>query len=714
MPLLPLQRKREQAARKFILPAVSLVHLSLFLIARRATGWADWAVFYAASAAAVLASIQFRDFFTDRKRDRLPDVPAMLAWGGAALLEFGALFPALSDTRIVPAVLFPSFAFLLPAGAAAVYAAVAVAWLLFSPDGDWPAAVRTASIAGLGGLGWIAGRMARGKLEGSASGSEMMEEAIHESRLLVLPWEDPEGEAGKAAPAAIERMGLLRSREELMDGVRRILEGVLPVIGADRILYLFPSGAGPGRSFRIGASASRGGDPGTDGGELAIPDHYAPIREAMMFRRTFLAEGEDAGKWPIPHGGKKVACPTGVAAAPVCIEENTAGAVLALRFGEGGWNEPVGQVLEMAAFLTAREISRAKRQYRVNLYLADQEGFHRLVRRIAEISEKRESEEKGSVSVRREVYRVTVEQARKHLDVGRVLFVEAEEGGKRGRIGWESGETSSGEREGWVPLEGTYVEWVLKQGVHRMFSGEQASSGRFPVLPQEWAGGAGKGYLLVPVPDPGGFQGVLACEAAEERRFEGEDAEAVKDILTIMRMGISHALWLESLEREAKNDGLTGLLNRKTFHDRLTNVLSRLDGRYPCAVIMLDLDHFKRINDTYGHPAGDEVLRKVSSVIGKTVRKVDMAGRYGGEEFALYLHSIDQVHAVQIAERLRLIIRQTRFVFGKKEVSVTASLGIACHPAHGLTGEDLLRHADEALYRSKQGGRDRTTVFLKQ
>ena len=126
---------------------------------------------------------------------------------------------------------------------------------------------------------------------------------------------------------------------------------------------------------------------------------------------------------------------------------------------------------------------------------------------------------------------------------------------------------------------------------------------------------------------------------------------------------------------------------------------------------MLDIDHFKRINDTYGHPAGDEVLRKVSDVIRKTVRKVDMAGRYGGEEFSLYLHSTDHMHAVQIAERLRLIIRQTRFVFDRKEVGVTASMGIACHPAHGLTSEDLLRHADDALYRSKQGGRDRTTVF---
>jgi diguanylate cyclase (GGDEF)-like protein len=129
---------------------------------------------------------------------------------------------------------------------------------------------------------------------------------------------------------------------------------------------------------------------------------------------------------------------------------------------------------------------------------------------------------------------------------------------------------------------------------------------------------------------------------------------------------------------------------------------------------MLDLDYFKKINDTHGHPAGDEVLRKVSNVIRKTVRKVDMAGRYGGEEFAIYLHSTDQTHACQVAERLRLMIRQTWFVFNERELGVTASLGIACYPGHGKTGEELLQHADVALYSSKRDGRDRTTVDIKQ
>jgi diguanylate cyclase (GGDEF)-like protein len=184
----------------------------------------------------------------------------------------------------------------------------------------------------------------------------------------------------------------------------------------------------------------------------------------------------------------------------------------------------------------------------------------------------------------------------------------------------------------------------------------------------------------------------------------------VKEVITIMRMGISHAHHIETLEERATSDGLTGLLNQKTFRKRLSIDLSRLDSRVGCAVIMADIDHFKRVNDTYGHQAGDEVLKKIANIMQKSIRKMDMAARYGGEEFVLYLHQVDREKAKQMAERLRLIIEQTRFEFGGKEVGITASLGIACYPSDGRETRDLLERADEALYRSKQGGRNRTTV----
>jgi diguanylate cyclase (GGDEF)-like protein len=668
---------------------------------------APWAL----SAFAVLAWLLFRDLLTSRRRDRLPDIPATLAWGAAALLELHSLVPAVADTRLVPAVLFPSVAFLLSALPAAVYAAAAFAWLLFSPDGGMPDGVVLASVAGIGSLGLLGGRVVRGRLQKSGSGRDMVQEAIRESRSLVLPWENQEASTGRDISAEVERQGLLRTRDDLLDGIRRILDGILPMTGADRILYVFPS-PGQGSAFRIGASACRAGNPGA--ADLEIPDDFVPAREAMLFRRTYFSEAEDSRSPGEDRGGGRKSGPTGVAAAPVSVDGNVEGAILAFRFAEGKWSDPVGQALEMAAFLAARELAGAKQLYRAHLYLARHEGFHMLIRRIAEVSEKGEGGSGESVSPRREVYRATAEQVRQHLVVARALLIEAEEGGKRGRIAWESSGGASGDREGKASLEGTYVEWVLRQGVHRIFSGDQAAAGRFPVLPAAWAGDARGGYLLVPVPYAGEFRGVLACESAEGRSFDAQDVETARDVLAVMRMGISHALRLEKLEKEAKNDGLTGLLNRKTFCAQLESVISRLDGRYPCAVIMLDLDHFKKINDTHGHPAGDEVLRKVSSVIRKTVRKADMAGRYGGEEFAIYLHSTDEAHAIQVADRLRLMIRKTRFVFEKRELGVTASLGIACYPGHGKTGEELLAHADIALYRSKQDGRDRTTVYIKQ
>jgi diguanylate cyclase (GGDEF)-like protein len=156
---------------------------------------------------------------------------------------------------------------------------------------------------------------------------------------------------------------------------------------------------------------------------------------------------------------------------------------------------------------------------------------------------------------------------------------------------------------------------------------------------------------------------------------------------------------------------LTGLSNRKSFLTRLAEDLARLDGRHPCAVVMVDIDHFKRVNDTYGHPFGDEVLRRVAGILGKAVRKGDAAGRYGGEEFALYLHMTDPEHAREVAERFRRMIRQTRFLRDGREVTVTASFGVACSPVHGVEAEELLKRADEALYLSKNRGRDRVTLY---
>jgi diguanylate cyclase (GGDEF)-like protein len=159
----------------------------------------------------------------------------------------------------------------------------------------------------------------------------------------------------------------------------------------------------------------------------------------------------------------------------------------------------------------------------------------------------------------------------------------------------------------------------------------------------------------------------------------------------------------------ARTDPLTGLLNRRGFREVFALELerSRRSGR-PCALVMGDLDHFKRVNDLFGHPAGDERLRKFAHLLDTGKRKIDAAGRMGGEEFALLLPETDEHGAYVIAERLRHTVRDA---FAPEQVALTISFGVAAYPNHGARSDDLMHAADQALYVAKELGRDRTAIY---
>lgn len=695
----------ERNAAKRVVPLLALAHLLCLIAARGRDGWASWAPYWTGSAFAVLGCLLVRDFITRRRRDRLPDIPSALAWGLAGALEVHALSAAVAASRVVSAMAFPAIAYLVPPVSAAAYAATSAAWLSWSPGNSWPSLFESAATLALAVPGLWAGAAVRRALAGSATGPDMVRKAIDDSRSLLLPWEGGQGAEGSLG--RLEDLGPIRWRAETDDGIRRVLEGLLPMAGADAVLFVSPP-ATPGGPFMETVSARSGVAANAEA--IRVPDSYVPVREATVFRRSFSASGDDAAVFGLAAGGK-TANPTGIVSVPVASDGKPEGAILALRFAEGGLSEPALPALEMGAFFVAREIAAGRRAYRTALYIAKQDAFQKLVRKIAEVSEAAEAPGAETVSPRREIYRETAIQTLSRLEADRVLIIEADEGVTKGRLALSaSGSADATEREEWVAFGDSYAGWVVRHGTSRIFSGVRSAAPRHPVLPRQWSEPDEDAYLLVPVRGAGGFRGLIACASREGRSFESPDVEAAAEIARIMKMGLSQALRVESLEREATRDGLTGLLNQKSFRARLGNVIGRLDGRYPCAVVMLDLDYFKRVNDTHGHPAGDEVLRKCASVIRKTIRKVDFAGRYGGEEFVIYLAHTDRHHALQVAERLRLMIRQTRFAFGGKEVGVTASLGVAFYPDQGRSGEEILKRADEALYRSKAGGRDRVTA----
>ncbi len=157
-------------------------------------------------------------------------------------------------------------------------------------------------------------------------------------------------------------------------------------------------------------------------------------------------------------------------------------------------------------------------------------------------------------------------------------------------------------------------------------------------------------------------------------------------------------------------DGLTHLTNRRALLERAEAEfrLAQQGNDSAFACIMVDIDHFKRINDTYGHQAGDAILVAVSSVLARNARQYDEVGRYGGEEFLVVLPGASEVQAALVAERLRNGIKQQQIPFNDKLISVTASFGVAAFPAPSINGFDkLLKAADDALYAAKNNGRNR-------
>lgn len=182
------------------------------------------------------------------------------------------------------------------------------------------------------------------------------------------------------------------------------------------------------------------------------------------------------------------------------------------------------------------------------------------------------------------------------------------------------------------------------------------------------------------------------------------------ELLARVRVALRTRHLLTMLERRARLDGLTGLANRGVLEDRLPREWEACRRRgISLAVVISDLDHFKSINDTHGHAAGDEVLRQAASVLARSVRTSDLVARYGGEEFVVVAPDCDLGPALALAERFRRAILELDIVEHGARIPVTSSVGVAvCPGTGGTTPVELLREADEALYQAKRSGRNAT------
>ena len=168
------------------------------------------------------------------------------------------------------------------------------------------------------------------------------------------------------------------------------------------------------------------------------------------------------------------------------------------------------------------------------------------------------------------------------------------------------------------------------------------------------------------------------------------------------------------LREQAIHDPLTGLYNRQPLAEFLGRELRLAQRqRQPVSAILADLDHFKAVNDTHGHLAGDEVLKAIGRLIKRHCRATDIFCRYGGEEFLIILPSITLELAAQRADLMRIALAAQPIAFGSARIHVTASFGIATFPQHGATQTDLIEAADRALYAAKEAGRNRVQAFCE-
>lgn len=167
----------------------------------------------------------------------------------------------------------------------------------------------------------------------------------------------------------------------------------------------------------------------------------------------------------------------------------------------------------------------------------------------------------------------------------------------------------------------------------------------------------------------------------------------------------------DKLREEAIHDPLTGLYNRRYLEETLKRELSRAerDG-HPLSVLMGDIDHFKRLNDTYGHPAGDDVLRALGSLLRRNVRASDIPCRYGGEEFVVVLPNTPLEVARERAELVRQNFADLPIAFGGRQLESTVSIGVSVYLGHGDTVDALISAADQALYKAKQAGRNKVCI----
>jgi diguanylate cyclase (GGDEF)-like protein/putative nucleotidyltransferase with HDIG domain len=266
---------------------------------------------------------------------------------------------------------------------------------------------------------------------------------------------------------------------------------------------------------------------------------------------------------------------------------------------------------------------------------------------------------------------------------------------------WQAGEK--------IPLEGTGTEWVSKRK-KALFEPDLAKNRRFRTGDAHLKQGI-RSIVYLPLVVKGEAIGSLIVASHRPNAYAPGQVHLLERLASQIAVPVENSRLYAKAEQRARVDELTGLFNRRHFDERLGEEIDR-NSRHGgmLSLIFLDLDFFKAYNDKHGHIAGDKILAQIGQLIEKSIRNIDIAFRYGGDEFAVLLPQSEADNAFVVAERVRgKIASEMR----KKKLRITISLGLASWPSDGVTSDELINAADRALYYIKQTGGNRTCVASK-
>ena len=480
---------------------------------------------------------------------------------------------------------------------------------------------------------------------------------------------------------------------ELDESLARIVDVARRALGAHGAVYFDIDRQGERALLRAG-----------DGPPSLLPDCVVPLGTdpfSFVLERgqTFYATDFKRLLWSLPwyRGQVKIGS---LIAVPVRVGDVIVGVLVADRPEVQSFTGEEPRLLDRFAVLAAEAIQRTRASLGREELDAEFKAVYPISQRLATLS--REAE----------VWELLLRSARHLVVLEGAAVVMTDDLDTRYVV--EAGHGWSEEflkRE--VALdERTWAAWVLRSAEEAYLLDNMAGhENRMPVLVLDEGAGRAASLLAVPLRARNRTLGALILTASR-----GAFDASYRRILEILANQAAATLSLikdrEQQRELAVRDGLTSLYNRRAFNELLVASIANEDRREEgrLGLIILDLDHFKKLNDTFGHPAGDAALRSCARLLMQHLRKGDQAARFGGEEFVIILPGLDEDRAVQAAERLRVGVEKHRLVFEGARIPLAASFGVAVWPADGRDPETLLASADRALYSAKESGRNRVVA----